>query len=60
VSVLVMMRKIVLIRQMIRGEAAIIWAAYLHIVLRLRISGARFQLPHILLYLARGHVNTFS
>jgi hypothetical protein len=43
-------------RKMISGEAAIIWAAYLHIVLRLRISGAILQLPDILQCLARGHI----
>jgi hypothetical protein len=60
VSVLVMTRKRVLMRKMIRGEAAIIWAAYLHIVLRLRISGAILQLSHILQCLTRGHINIFS
>lgn len=47
-------------REMIRGKAAIIWAAYLHIVLRPRISGAIRHLPHILQCLARGHIYIFS
>jgi hypothetical protein len=40
-----MMRKSVLMSKMIGGGTAIIWAAYLHIALRLRISGTIFQLP---------------
>jgi len=47
-------------RKTIRGKAAIIWAAYFHIVLWLRISGTILHLPHILQCLTRGHINTFS
>jgi len=60
VSILVMMTKNVLMRKMICGGTAFIWAAYLDIVLRLRISGAILQLPHMLQYLARGYTNIFS
>ena len=50
VGVLVMMRKTFFMR---------ILAAYLHIVLRLRTSGAIRHLTHIFQCLAQGHINIF-